>query len=77
MTDTGKLNQLIVESCYGMPEVAYHTGLSPAGFFARMNNWTDFTEQQIDCVCRLLRIKNPSRVFFAQNIDVLSIRRVV
>lgn len=72
MTDTVRLDQIIRDRGYKFSFIAKYLHLSPYGFARKRNNQSEFTAQQIDALCDLLKIESIEdrfAIFFAKKVD--------
>jgi len=69
VTDTGKLKDYIQKSGLKQEHIAKCLGLSSYGFARKRDNQSEFTQSEIEALCKLLHIdtlKERSAVFFAK-----------
>ena len=71
MTDTEKLKGKIRASGLRFGYVAEQIGLTPAGFYKKMQNVTEFKASEIQKLCDILKIDDRERssIFFASVVD--------
>lgn len=72
MTDTGKLQDYINKSGLKQAFIAEQLGLSSYGFARKRDNQSEFTQSEIETLCKLLHIdslKERFAIFFAKKVD--------
>ena len=72
MTDTDAINLIIEESGYKKSWLAKQLGLSSYGLSLKINNRNQFTAEEIQKLCCLLKItslKEKDKIFFAKQVD--------
>ncbi len=75
MTNTTELNALIDKLGYKKGWIAKQIGLSAYGLSLKINNRNQFTAEEIQKMCDLLKItslKEKDRIFFAKFVDKMS-----
>ena len=71
MTDVKKLREKIDHSGYKISYLASQLGLSPQGFYLKLNNTNQFKAAEIQKLCKLLRITDSEEmktIFFASEV---------
>lgn len=72
VTDTDAINLIIEQSGYKKSWLAKQLGLSPYGLSLKINNRNQFTAEEIQKLCDLLKItslKEKDKIFFAKQVD--------
>lgn len=71
MTDTGKLNEAIVESGITITAIARKLGVSREGFYKKLNNESEFKASEIMLMQDILRISSKKRdeIFFGNEVE--------
>ena len=72
MTDVELLRDRIDNSGYKMSYLAKQLGLTPQGFYLKVNGTNEFKATEIQKLCELLCITEPEemkRIFFASSVE--------
>ena len=74
MTNTALLKEYIAKSGYKMSFIAKALGITAYALSLKINNKSEFKANEIDILCKLLKIgiKDRMRIFFAQYVDFKS-----
>lgn len=74
MTNTNLLEREIEKSGYKKAYLAAQLGISAYALALKINNKNEFKANEIDILCKLLKIsvKDRMRIFFAQSVDFKS-----
>ena len=67
MIDTNSLIGVIYSRGLSQAKVARSLGITPKTFYEKMKIGV-FTSTEIEAMIKLLRIENPMKIFFAQNV---------
>lgn len=78
MTDTENLLARMNASGYKRSYIAKCVGLTTTGLMNKVNNKSDFRVPEIQVLCGLLKLSTPEKeaIFFANNVDNLSTKRL-
>ncbi|CDB88994.1 putative uncharacterized protein [Clostridium sp. CAG:253] len=77
MTETKRLKQIISASGLKYSFIAEQIGLTYQGFKNKIENKTLFNVEEVDKLCRLLKIKDiqqKEEIFFAKKCDFKSLK---
>lgn len=72
MTDVELLREKIDDSGYKIAYLAKNLGLSPQGFYLKLNGANEFKATEIQKLCELLKISDPAEmkcIFFASTVE--------
>lgn len=74
MTNTYLLERFIEKSGYKKAYIAAQLGISAYALALKINNKNEFKANEIDILCKLLKIgiKDRMRIFFARPVDLKS-----
>lgn len=74
MTNTALLKEYIKRSGYKMSYIAEQLGITAYALSLKINNKSEFKANEIDILCKLLKIgiSDRMRIFFAQRVDLKS-----
>ncbi len=68
MFDEKRFRAAVVMSGLKMRDVAAELGIDSATLYRKMNGKSDFYRNEIQNLCELLDIKDPTLIFFAPNV---------
>lgn len=67
MIDTAALRGIIAEKGFSQRAIAQKLGMTDKTFYSKMNK-KKFDSDEMNAMVRILEIKNPSEIFFAQKV---------
>lgn len=65
MFDEKKFRKLIKEKGFSISDIASALNINPSTLYRKMSGESDFYRGEIQILCKLLELKNPSEIFFA------------
>lgn len=68
MFDTRKFKAQVILSGLTMRQVAAELGIDEATLYRKMNGTSDFYRKELQQLCQLLKIEDPTAIFFAEDL---------